>query len=72
MTDRSDTQTERVDFSGNAPVYDRRHGVFAPERIVSQLIEVTGLPLGSRILDVGAGTGRAAIRQSFNKLQHRH
>jgi ubiquinone/menaquinone biosynthesis C-methylase UbiE len=54
-------RTERVDFSGNAPIYDRRHGAFMPERIVSQLLEVAGLPLGSRILDVGAGTGRAAI-----------
>jgi len=54
-------RTERVDFSGNASVYDRRHGAFMPERIVSQVLEVAGLPLGSRILDVGAGTGRAAI-----------
>lgn len=54
-------RTERVDFSGNASIYDRRHGAFAPERIVSQMIEVAELPLGSRILDVGAGTGRVAI-----------
>jgi ubiquinone/menaquinone biosynthesis C-methylase UbiE len=25
------------------------------------MLDVTGLPLGSRILDIGAGTGRAAI-----------
>jgi SAM-dependent methyltransferase len=60
-SNRYHTRTERVDFSGNAPVYDRRHGALTPEWIVSQLLEVAGLPLGSRILDVGAGTGRAAI-----------
>jgi ubiquinone/menaquinone biosynthesis C-methylase UbiE len=54
-------RTERVDFSGNASIYDRRHGAFIPERTVSQMLEVAGLPLGSRIIDVGAGTGRAAI-----------
>ena len=53
--------SERVDFSRNAPIYDRRHGAFVPERLVSELVKVTGLPRGSRILDVGAGTGRAAI-----------
>jgi SAM-dependent methyltransferase len=51
----------RIDFSGNAPVYDRRHGAFASEWVVTQLFEVTGLQRGSRILDVGAGTGRAAM-----------
>ena len=53
--------TERVDFSGNAPIYDRRHGALVPEWLVSELLVVTGLPRGSRILDIGAGTGRAAI-----------
>jgi ubiquinone/menaquinone biosynthesis C-methylase UbiE len=52
---------ECVDFSGNAPVYDRRHGALVPEGLVSQMLELTGLTLGSRILDVGAGTGRTAI-----------
>ena len=55
----SQTRTERVDFSANAPVYDRRHGPLAPDTIVSQMLDVTGLPLGSRILDIDVGTGRA-------------
>jgi ubiquinone/menaquinone biosynthesis C-methylase UbiE len=58
---RRHTRSERVDFSGNAPVYDRRHGAFAPEQLVSHLLEVTDLPLNSRILDIGAGAGRVAI-----------
>jgi ubiquinone/menaquinone biosynthesis C-methylase UbiE len=53
--------SERVDFSGNAPIYDRRHGALVPDWLVSELLAVTGLPRGSRILDIGAGTGRAAI-----------
>ncbi|HEX5081016.1 MAG TPA: class I SAM-dependent methyltransferase [Blastocatellia bacterium] len=60
-SNRCQARTERVDFSGNASIYDRRHGAFMSERIVSHMLEVTGLPLGSRILDVGAGTGRVAI-----------
>jgi ubiquinone/menaquinone biosynthesis C-methylase UbiE len=53
--------TERVDFSGNAPIYDRRHGALVPDWLVSELLAVTSLPRGSRILDIGAGTGRTAI-----------
>jgi ubiquinone/menaquinone biosynthesis C-methylase UbiE len=53
--------TERVDFSGNAAVYYHRRGAFVPDRLVAQLLKVTGLPRGLRIVDIGAGTGRAAI-----------
>lgn len=57
---------ERVDFSRNASIYDRRHGALVPESLVSRLVAVTGLPPGSRILDIGAGTGRTAIAFARN------
>ncbi|MBI3494239.1 MAG: class I SAM-dependent methyltransferase [Acidobacteria bacterium] len=52
---------DRVDFSGNAPVYDKRHGAFLPDAAVRELATVAGLDAGTRLLDVGAGTGRVAI-----------
>ena len=52
---------QRVDFSGNAPIYDRRHGsVLAPD-VARSLLSAGGLARGSRVLDVGAGTGRVSI-----------
>ena len=50
--------TERVDFSSNASIYDRRHGaVLAPE-VARALATLAALQGGSRVLDIGAGTGR--------------
>jgi SAM-dependent methyltransferase len=51
---------ERVDFSANAPRYDRRHGAVLANREVDALITACGLDSSSRVLDVGAGTGRVA------------
>ena len=52
--------SERVDFSANAPIYDRRHGAaLAPEVARSIAIEASLTP-GARVLDIGAGTGRVS------------
>ena len=53
--------SERVDFSGNAAVYDRRHGAVASDVELRQLWEAASLPIAARVLDLGAGTGRLAI-----------
>ena len=52
---------ERVDFSGNARVYDHRHGALLSEDEVARLSIAVALHPGVRILDIGAGTGRTAI-----------
>jgi SAM-dependent methyltransferase len=52
---------ERVDFSRNAAVYDRRHGASVGPEVVDELTRLAGLRPGSQILDVGVGTGRVAI-----------
>jgi len=49
----------RVDFSANAPVYDQRHGAVLADALVRAL--TTRLRPGSRILDIGAGTGRVSV-----------
>jgi SAM-dependent methyltransferase len=53
--------TERVDFSRNVNVYDRRHGTVLPHEAARRLVSVAGFSAGARILDVGAGTGRITI-----------
>src|SRR5690349_4837198 len=53
--------SERVDFSRNAAVYDRRHGSLLARDAARQLAEIAELDRSSRVLDVGAGTGRIAI-----------
>jgi SAM-dependent methyltransferase len=52
---------ERVDFSKNAPVFDRRHGSALADDEVDRLWKAAGLYSGVAILDIGAGTGRVAI-----------
>ncbi len=53
--------SERVDFSPNASVYDRRHGAAISEDELGRLWVAAGLQVGARALDIGAGTGRVAI-----------
>ena len=53
--------SERVDFSRNASVYDRRHGAALSEEALKRLWDAAGLLAGARVLDIGAGTGRVAI-----------
>lgn len=50
----------RIDFSANAPRYDRRHGAVLADEEVDALIAACSLTPSSRVLDVGAGTGRVA------------
>lgn len=49
----------RVDFSGNAAIYDQRHGALLPEHVALALTR--NLAPASRLVDIGAGTGRVAI-----------
>jgi SAM-dependent methyltransferase len=57
---------ERVDFSRNAPVYDRRHGAFLADEAVDRLLMAAGDQPGAVVLDIGAGTGRVAIPFAAN------
>lgn len=52
--------SERVDFSSNAVVYDRRHGAGLAPDLARSLAVKAALTQGTRVLDVGAGTGRVA------------
>ena len=52
---------ERIDFSRNASVYDRRHGAAIPDDAVDRLWTAARVTPGTRLLDIAAGTGRVAI-----------
>jgi SAM-dependent methyltransferase len=52
---------QRVDFSVNAKVYDRRHGAVLAEDLVQRLAAAGAMRSGTSVLDIGAGTGRVAI-----------
>jgi SAM-dependent methyltransferase len=58
---RTDPVTQRVDFSCNASIYDRRHGAILALDIARKLVSIGELPPGGSVLDIGAGTGRVAI-----------
>ncbi len=51
----------RVDFSRNAPFYDRRHGAVAGRDVLEDVARVGGLGNGAAVLEVGAGTGRVSV-----------
>lgn len=53
--------SERIDFSGNATIYDHRHGAAVSDDGLDRLWVAAGLRTGGRVLDIGAGTGRVAI-----------
>jgi SAM-dependent methyltransferase len=53
--------SQRIDFSRNAGVYDRRHGVAIPDEGLERLWEGAHLAPNTCVLDIGAGTGRIAI-----------
>jgi len=52
---------QRVDFSANASIYDRRHGALLALDIAHDLASRGELPHCGRVLDVGAGTGRVTV-----------
>lgn len=52
---------QRIDFSGNAKVYDCRHGAILAEDVVLRLAVAGAIRTGTNILDIGAGTGRVSI-----------
>lgn len=52
---------ERVDFSANTSIYDRRHGAVLTLDIARELASRGELQRDGRVLDIGAGTGRVAI-----------
>jgi SAM-dependent methyltransferase len=52
---------KRVDFSANAPLYDRRHGTVLATEVAQCLASAGALERGACVLDIGAGTGRVAI-----------
>lgn len=51
----------RVDFSANAPIYDRRHGAELAPEVARSLAACASLAPGARVLDIGAGTGRVSL-----------
>lgn len=53
--------TDRVDFSANAAIYDRRHGLWVADDTLDGLWQTARIRAGASVLDVGAGTGRVAI-----------
>jgi ubiquinone/menaquinone biosynthesis C-methylase UbiE len=53
--------SQRVDFSGNASIYDRRHGTVLALDAAYELARRAALRPGCRVLDVAAGTGRVTI-----------
>ena len=52
---------ERVDFSANARVYDRRHGATISDAELGRLWRAARLQAGAAVVDIGAGTGRVTI-----------
>lgn len=52
---------ERVNFSANASIYDRRHGASVSDEGLARVWLAAGMSNGASVLDIGAGTGRVAI-----------
>ena len=51
--------SHRVDFSGNAKIYDRRHGSIISDQLARTMAD--RLPQGALVIDIGAGTGRVSV-----------
>jgi ubiquinone/menaquinone biosynthesis C-methylase UbiE len=51
--------SERVDFSANSKIYDRRHGAVISDGLAQAI--ASRLDRDATIVDIGAGTGRVAL-----------
>jgi SAM-dependent methyltransferase len=51
--------SQRVDFSANSRIYDRRHGAVISDELAGSL--AGRLRPGATVIDIGAGTGRVAV-----------
>ena len=60
----SDRCNDRVDFSQNASIYDRRHGAAVSDDVVRRLAAAAALEPGVRLLDIGAGTTLGFVRSA--------
>ncbi|MFA5897603.1 MAG: class I SAM-dependent methyltransferase [Hyphomicrobium sp.] len=58
-----------VDFSANAGLYDRRHGARLPQDVLEALCVASGLAEHSRILEIGAGTGRVSVPMAEGRFR---
>ena len=47
--------TQRIDFSQNASIYDRRHGSELSQDIARELASMGQLSYGGTVLDIGTG-----------------
>ena len=60
MSDTPERQEMRRTFENIAHLYDGRRPA-VPAAVFDTIVELTGLPDGGRVLEVGAGTGRATV-----------
>ena len=58
MTD--DRHRLRSTFDGVAPLYDEARPGY-PERVFDDIVSLSGIPAGGRVLEVGCGTGQATV-----------
>lgn len=60
MAADSDRERLSITFDRAAPLYQRARPEY-PSELYDRLVEVTGLPPGSRLLEVGCATGKATL-----------
>jgi ubiquinone/menaquinone biosynthesis C-methylase UbiE len=50
----------RATFDQVAPLYDEAHPTY-PEELFDDVVSLSGIPPGGRILEIGCGTGQATV-----------
>ena len=58
---------QRVGFSANSRIYDRRHGAVISDELARTFAD--RLPPNAMIIDIGAGTGRVAVALASKGVQ---
>jgi len=53
-------EASRTSFDRNAELYDAARPSY-PEALVDEVVAASGIPAGGRILEIGAGTGKATV-----------